>query len=265
MFKNRIFNRYYRNLRQNVFDYLDLQEFMEVFSKFQRLKFQYRLLQIANFLESIKVPPADIFLFGFFIKLLDFIRWKIYDLLLFLINGRQFNLFGVTIFCGRQGSGKTMGIVEQLERIRETYPKAIICTNIHYLKQDLPLVDWRQLLEIRNGTDGVVFVIDEIQNEYDNSKWKDFPEGILSVITQQRKQRIKIYLSSQVYTRVVKQIREQCFDVIECKTFFGRWTKLKCYDAEDYNCIIDNPTPEKKFKMHKKWKRSFIQSNHIRK
>ncbi len=77
------------------------------------------------------------------------------------------------------GSGKTMGIVEQLERIKVAYPKAIICTNIHYIKQDLPLTDWRQLLELRNGTDGVVFVIDEIQNEYDNSKWKDFPERLV--------------------------------------------------------------------------------------
>lgn len=94
---------------------------------------------------------------------------------------------------------------------------------------------------------------------------KTSQSGLLSVITQQRKQRIKIYLSSQVYTRVVKQIREQCFDVIECKTFLGRWTRLKCYDAEDYNSIVDNPSPEKKFRLHKKWRRSFIQSNHIRK
>lgn len=222
-------------------------------------------MKLAEVLEKITIPTIDVPIFSFFIKLIDFIRWKIYDFLMLLINGRQFNLFGVTIFCGRQGSGKTIGIVEQLERIKVTYPKAIICTNIHYLKQDLPLADWRQLLELRNGTDGVVFVIDEIQNEYDNSKWKDFPEGLLSVITQQRKQRIKIYLSSQVYTRVVKQIREQCFDVIECKTFLGRWTRLKCYDAEDYNSIIDNPTPEKKFKLHKKWRRSFIQTNHLRK
>lgn len=93
---------------------------------------------------------------------------------------------------------------------------------------------------------------------------KTFLNGILSVITQQRKQRIKIYLSSQVYTRVVKQIREQCFDVIECKTILGRWTRLKCFDAEDYNTIVDNPSPEKKFHLHKKWRRSFIQSNYIR-
>ena len=176
-------------------------------------------MKIANFLERRNIPKVEVLILKFLFKLLDFIRWKLYDLLMLLINGRQFNLFGVTIFCGRQGSGKTIGIVEELERIREAYPNCIICTNIHYRYQDIPLVDWRQLLETRNGTDGVVFVIDEIQNEYDNTKWKDFPEGLLSVITQQRKQRIKIYLSSQVYTRVVKQIREQCFDVIECKTF----------------------------------------------
>lgn len=264
MKKSMVFNKYYRNLRKNVFNTLDIKEFAEVYSKFKRLSIQYRLLKIAILLEKLHIPKVEILFFRFIFKLVDFIRWKIFDLIMLLINGKQFNLFGVTIFCGRQGSGKTIGIVEQLEQIKQQYPKAIICTNIHYLKQDLPLIDWRQLLELRNGTDGVVFVIDEIQNEYDNSKWKDFPEGLLSVITQQRKQRIKIYLSSQVYTRVVKQIREQCFDVIECKTFFGRWTRLKCYDAEDYNSIIDNPSPEKKFKMRKKWVRSFIQSNRLR-
>lgn len=264
MKKTIILNKYYRHLRNNIFKDLEISEFIEVYTKFKRLNLQYKFLQTANFLENINIPNIDISIFGFFIKLINFIRWKLYDLFIFLINGRTFNLFGVTIFCGRQGSGKTMGIVEELERIKQKFPKAIICTNIHYIKQDLPLVDWRQLLEVRNGTEGVIFVIDEIQNEYDNSKWKDFPEGILSVITQQRKQRIKIYLSSQVYTRVVKQIREQCFDVIECKTFLGRWTRLKCYDAEDYNTIVDNPSPEKKFKMRKKWKRSFIQSNYIR-
>ena len=48
------------------------------------------------------------------------------------------------------GSGKTIGIVEQLEKVRKSFPNCLICTNIHYIHQDLPLVDWRQLLEIRN-------------------------------------------------------------------------------------------------------------------
>lgn len=162
------------------------------------------------------------------------------------------------------GGGKTISIVKELERIKRDYPECLICTNIHYTRQDYPLVSWRQLLTIRNGSKGVVFVIDEIQNQYNQNKWKDFPEEILSVVTQQRKQKIKIFLSSQVYQNVVIQLRRQCYEVVECKTFFSRWTRLKCYDADDYNTILDNPSPEKKFKLRKKYKYSYIQDNYIR-
>lgn len=110
-------------------------------------------------------------------------------------------------------------MVEYAERIKAMFPECIVGSNFFYSKQDFVLADWRQLLEVRNDKKGVVFMIDEFQNEYDNSKWKDFPDSLLSVITQQRKQRIKILMSSQVYTRVVKQIREQCYEVAECKTF----------------------------------------------
>ncbi len=48
------------------------------------------------------------------------------------------------------------------------------------------------------------------------------------------------------------------------KQYYGRWTRQKCYDADDYNAIVDNLTPERKFKTRKKWKYSFIQSNNIR-
>ena len=161
------------------------------------------------------------------------------------------------------GGGKTIGIVEQLERIKEKYPECIICTNINYLKQDLPLTSWIQLLTLRNGTKGVVFVIDEVQNN--GLDWSKFPETLMQVITMQRKQKIKIFLTAQVYKSVVIQLRRQCFDVVECKTFFGRWTVHRCYDAEEYNNIIDIATPEKRIKMRKKWRYSYIQSNFLRK
>lgn len=87
----------------------------------------------------------------------------------------------------------------------------------------------------------------------------------MRVITQQRKQNIKIFLTAQVYKTVVIQLRRQCFEVVECKTFLGRWTRYKCFDAEEYNNVIDNPTPEKKLKLPRKYKDSFIQNNYIRK
>lgn len=127
----------------------------------------------------------------------------------------------------------------------------------------MALTSWLQLLYLRNGEKGVIFVIDEVQNN--GLDWTKFPETLMKVITMQRKQKIKIYLTSQVFKNVVIQLRRQCFDVVECKTILGRWSKQKCYDAEEYNNVIDNPTPEKKRRLLKKFKYSYIQSNRIRK
>ena len=264
MNKNIIFNKYYRNLRNNIFDKLEFNEFMEVYAKFKRLNFQYNLLKICNKLESYDIPVIEIPVLRFFSKLLDFMRWKFYDFLMLLINGRKFDLYGLTIFCGRQGGGKTISMVEYLDKMKDKFPDCKIVTNFNYIRQDMPFVDWRQFTEVRNGLDGVIFAIDELQNEYNSNSWQDFPEELLSTVTMQRKQRIKIVATSQVFTRVVKQLREQCYEVVECKTILGRWTRQKCFDADDYNAIVDNLSPERKFKTRKKWKYSFIQSNNIR-
>lgn len=138
----------------------------------------------------------------------------------------------------------------------------MIVTNFFYSGQDKAMESWRDLLELRNGTDGIIFAIDEIHLDWNSNDWKDFPENLLTEVCQQRKQRIKIVASSQVYTRVVKQLREQAFDVVESRTLLGRWTFQRCFDAEDYNSVIDSV--DKKNKMHRKWRRSFIQTDAIR-
>jgi len=97
-------------------------------------------------------------------------------------------------------------MVEYLERMRKRYPKAKIITNFGYVFEDQPMYSWEDIFTIRNGVEGVIFAIDEIQNEYNSNSWKTFPEGLLSEITQQRKQKIKIVSTSQVFTRVVKQL-----------------------------------------------------------
>lgn len=196
-------------------------------------------------------------------KILEFLKWIGIDIARFCRSGQKlFKEYGLTIYCGRQGAGKTIGMTEYLERMKKKYPDCIIVTNFGYRRQDYPMEGWRDLVEIRNGVAGVIFAIDEIQNEYDSTKWKNFPESLLSQVTQQRKQRVKIVCTSQVYTRVVKQLREQCFEVVECRTLLGRWTFLRCFDAEDYNIVIDSP--EKKQKLHRIWRYSFIQTDFLR-
>lgn len=175
----------------------------------------------------------------------------------------RFNDFGLTAFVGRQGSGKSMSMVERLEEIRRDYPNVMIMTNFGYIHEDQALTDWQQLLDIRHDQ-GIVFCIDEIQNEFDVYESRNFNLDILKVITQQRKQGIKILATSQVFTRVSKPLREQCFEVVECSTLLGRWTFQRCFDADDYNLMIDNPNPDKQIKVPRKWRKNFVQNDSLR-
>lgn len=199
---------------------------------------------------------------GFFYKLSIFWAWKAKDIYDGIKNGKVFDEFGVTMYCGRQGAGKTMAMTEYLERMRELYPEAIIVTNYGYSNQDKEFTDWNDFFEIRNAEKGVIFAIDEIQNEFSSSAWNKFPETLLQVITQQRKQRIKIVCTSQIFTRVAKQLREQCNDVVDCVTVAGRWTFTTCLDAIDYNNTIDSPTGKKK--IRRLYRKNFLQDDYIR-
>lgn len=85
---------------------------------------------------------------------------------------------------------------------------------------------------------------------------------MLSEISQHRKQRVKIVATSQVYSRVVKPIREQTFSVVQCQTIAGRWTMNKEYDARDYEAYCESSAQDKK--LAPLGKRSFIQSDWLR-
>lgn len=107
MFKKDItINKYYKHLRKNVYEDIPIEEFMEVFTKFKKLKFDYKLLQICKKIERIKIPRIEFPILRFFSMLLDLIRWLVYDLLWAIINGKVFKPYGLTCFVGRQGGRK---------------------------------------------------------------------------------------------------------------------------------------------------------------
>lgn len=205
---------------------------------------------------------------AFMSKLVEFSRWKYRDARVSMAEHKagiqRFKEFGLKIYTGRQGDGKTVSLVNRLNELHDIYPKAKIYTNFRYRHATGQLSSLNDLLTIRNGDDGVIFGIDEIQNEFSSNTSKDFPETLLGTITMQRKQHVVILSTSQVFTRVAKPLREQCFEVIECRTFGGRWTRQRCYDADDYNYMIDQTDPQKKYKVRRKWKSSFIQTDDIR-
>lgn len=200
-----------------------------------------------------------------------FIRWKWHDLFRWIIvdflqrneHIGEFDQFGFTFYVGRQGAGKTISMVRYLERMRAKFPRCLIVTNFSYYQADYIMHDWQDILNVRNGTDGVIFAIDEIHSEYSSAAWKDVPESLLSEISQQRKQRVKIVATAQFFARVAKPLREQANTVVSCSTYFKRLTKNREYDALDYATVVENPNVVNR-KVRPISKSSFVQSDALR-
>lgn len=142
---------------------------------------------------------------------------------------------GIHMFCGEQGSGKTISAVEMMLRLRHTFPMSKMITNFGVTEEDDALDEWQQLLTYNNGKQGVIVGIDEIQNWFMSGR-NQLPPEMLEVATQNRKNRRIICCTAQVFTRVNKGIREQVNFVYFPHTFLGCFTivfrKKPIFDSE---------------------------------
>lgn len=167
--------------------------------------------------ETVYVPQKHVSLFRRLF--LDFPRRALSDL-----EEREPGYFpyqGCIIFTGRQGAGKTVGLVQFMRSMQLEYPKCKVITNLAYQYENDVLNDWRPLITYKNGIYGVIAAIDEMQNWFSSNQSKDFPPEMLQVITQNRKNRRIILGTAQVFTRLSKPLREQATEVRECHTILG--------------------------------------------
>ncbi len=168
-----------------------------------------------------------------------------------------FQEFGLHVFAGEQGSGKTMAMVHALRRLQKMYPKLRVKTNFHYKFEDGRIEDYHDILESENDIYGEIDCIDEIQNWFNSNAARSFPVEMLTEITQQRKQRKCIFATSQVFMRVAKPIREQTFYLYLPTTIFGCLTIVRKYKP-----IIDQKGDMKDKKLRKIY--FFVHSEELR-
>lgn len=133
----------------------------------------------------------------------------------------EFKVTGFHCFCGEQGSGKTIGIVDKIRELKEKYPKVKVLSNFDCDLSDGLITDWRDIVFTNNGKEGIIIAIDEIQNWFSTNESKDFPPEMLQEITQQRKQRKMIIATSQRFQRLAKPLREQIQYLYEPFTIGG--------------------------------------------
>lgn len=142
---------------------------------------------------------------------------------------------GLLVFCGSQGSGKTLSAVQYIKKLCIEYPRAILCTNtkINGLPAHTAVVPYEgieSLTKYENGNFGVIYFIDEIHLEFNSLESRNVPIEVMIEVSQQRKQRKHIVGTSQVYMRMAKPFREQIKNVVICK----KW--LNCIQ---FNRLID--------------------------
>jgi len=144
---------------------------------------------------------------------------------------------GTQVYCGTQGSGKTISAVKHLVKLKTRWPKAKVVTNLElnvpwdYIQfSDMESLA-KVLVEVNNGKYGVIYLIDEIHTYFNALESKNIPMFVFTEISQQRKQRKVIIGTSQLFMRLAKPFREQCDNIVMCRTFFGFITFQKAYDG----------------------------------
>lgn len=142
------------------------------------------------------------------------------------MHPEYFPLDGITVFCGPQGSGKTLSMVNFAWNVAKKFPKLVICTNVelHSFPHPERIVKFEgdeSLSTVNNGYEGVLFLIDEIHVLYNSLESKNIDPSVMAQICQQRKQRKMIVGTSQVFSRIAKPFREQFRWAIVCRCAFG--------------------------------------------
>lgn len=157
------------------------------------------------------------------IKILE---WIIYKIQFAKDNPDYFYPKGLMVFCGPQGSGKTLSMVQYITKLTYAYPKAILCTNVDIkgINKTTQVIEYQgiqSLTDIENGTNGVIYCIDEIHLEFNSMESLQIPIEVMIEVSQQRKQRKHIIGTSQVFGRIAKAMREQINIAIVCKNYLG--------------------------------------------
>ena len=155
------------------------------------------------------------------------------------LNPDYFKPDGSIVFCGPQGCGKTLSAVRYISNIVRAYPKCIVVSNIDL--KNIPYLEYKGLKDLSyipyNGILGTIIFIDEIQTQFSSLESKQVDPSIIAVISQQRKRRLHIVGTSQLFTRIAKPFREQINCVVDCDSVLGCIQRNRIIDFD--RCAYD--------------------------
>ena len=143
-----------------------------------------------------------------------------------------FDAHGCIVFEGHQGGGKTISAVQYARELKRKYKESIVLSNTSLAFEDISLSSWEPILEVDNDKYGVICLLDEAQLWFSGRFMSNFNISSLGLISQNRKCKRVLLLTSQNFCQLDKQVRINTTEVRKCKTFLGCLTVVACFVPE---------------------------------
>lgn len=175
---------------------------------------------VLNFHNVILYSPKDIFKY---IKNKQWSKW----------GG-----FGIRMFCGYFGSGKSMlaskYVCDNYKKYKDSDTPLTILSNIPLAIPYTELKNINQILEVEENT---IIFIDECNTLFNARNWKDFPTELVYQLCQNRKKHIMLLMTAPRFHLVDKSIRDVTQFVYQCVHPFWRFHFVFVYDGWEWeNC-----------------------------
>lgn len=155
------------------------------------------------------------------VGMFDFVKMRNRDI---LEHPERFNLHGILLFCGLQGSGKSLSAFRLINTICELKDDIAIISNVGLSFHNVyPYNGIQTVFDVteNQGDRGTILFLDEIANQFPSTISKEISDDWLTITNMMRKRRLLIIGTTPVFSRLVKPFREQFEYVCVCEQKFG--------------------------------------------
>lgn len=167
---------------------------------------------------------------------------------------------GLILFCGGQGAGKTISAVRYIDRVVKLYPRCKVVSNINLnlntKTEIIPYTCLQDVAAMDNGYEGILLFLDEIQVEFNSLESAKIHPSVIQTISQQRKRRLHVVGTTQLFKRLAKPWREQCNCVVDC---FPILKHIQRNSLVDFGTIAEDSSgnlTEYSYSQHSFWIRA---------
>lgn len=183
----------------------------------------------------------------------------------------DFNYWGLHLFLGKFGGGKTISAVRRCYNVCKTHRNVTVLTNLTLTNfpSDTKIIKLVNINQVLNLPDKSIVLIDEIGSIFNSrdvmsGDKKSVPKPVFQHLLQMRHRRVMLLGTVQRWNLLDKQLRDITDTVTECHSFFrdpfSRYTTCTEFDAQDYDKAYSNPL----LPLHRLEYYAYVQTDDLR-